>query len=65
MTLAITITTILLHQAPVGAGLAFAAKYATPEGQPSPIAVACYGDGAANQVSEYVGELVSEVESEG
>lgn len=36
-------------QAPVGAGLAFAAKYSTPEGEKSPIAVACYGDGAANQ----------------
>lgn len=36
-------------QVPVGAGLAFAAKYNTPEGQKSPIAVACYGDGAANQ----------------
>ncbi len=65
-------------QAPVGAGLAFAAKYNTPEGESlwtvrsfqsqlhrityfcllfhfrvagekSPIAVACYGDGAANQ----------------
>jgi len=36
-------------QVPVGAGLAFAAKYSTPEGKPSPIAVACYGDGAANQ----------------
>lgn len=36
-------------QVPVGAGLAFAAKYNTPEGEKSPIAVACYGDGAANQ----------------
>jgi pyruvate dehydrogenase E1 component alpha subunit len=36
-------------QVPVGAGLAFAAKYKTPAGQKSPIAVACYGDGAANQ----------------
>ena len=36
-------------QVPVGAGLAFAAKYKTPAGQPSPIAIACYGDGAANQ----------------
>jgi pyruvate dehydrogenase E1 component alpha subunit len=36
-------------QVPVGAGLAFAAKYNTPTGQKSPIAVACYGDGAANQ----------------
>ncbi len=36
-------------QVPVGTGLAFAAKYKTPEGQPSPIAISCYGDGAANQ----------------
>ena len=36
-------------QVPVGAGLAFAAKYNTPEGKPMPIAIACYGDGAANQ----------------
>jgi len=36
-------------QVPVGAGLAFAAKYSTPTGEPSPIAIACYGDGAANQ----------------
>lgn len=36
-------------QVPVGAGLAFAAKYKTPEGQKMPIAIACYGDGAANQ----------------
>ena len=36
-------------QVPVGAGLAFAAKYKTPAGQNSPIAIACYGDGAANQ----------------
>lgn len=36
-------------QVPIGAGLAFAAKYNTPEGQPTPIAMACYGDGAANQ----------------
>jgi pyruvate dehydrogenase E1 component alpha subunit len=36
-------------QAPVGAGLAFAAKYCAPEGSKTPIAVACYGDGAANQ----------------
>lgn len=38
-------------QVPCGTGLAFAAKYNTPEGQKSPIAIACYGDGAANQVS--------------
>ena len=36
-------------QVPVGAGLAFAAKYNTPPGQKMPIAMACYGDGAANQ----------------
>lgn len=36
-------------QVPVGAGLAFAAKYNTPEGEKMPIAVAGYGDGAANQ----------------
>jgi pyruvate dehydrogenase E1 component alpha subunit len=36
-------------QVPVGAGLAFAAKYMTPAGEKSPVAVAFYGDGAANQ----------------
>jgi pyruvate dehydrogenase E1 component alpha subunit len=37
-------------QVPVGAGLAFAAKYRSVEGSGvSDIAVACYGDGAANQ----------------
>ena len=36
-------------QVPVGAGLAFAAKYKTPPGEKMPIAIACYGDGAANQ----------------
>ena len=37
-------------QVPVGTGLAFAAKYNTPEGQKMPIAIAFfYGDGAANQ----------------
>jgi pyruvate dehydrogenase E1 component alpha subunit len=36
-------------QVPCGTGLAFAAKYKTPEGQKTPIAIACYGDGAANQ----------------
>lgn len=36
-------------QVPCGAGLALAAKYNTPEGETSPIAIACYGDGAANQ----------------
>ncbi len=36
-------------QVPVGAGLAFAAKYKAPPGGPMNIAIACYGDGAANQ----------------
>jgi pyruvate dehydrogenase E1 component alpha subunit len=36
-------------QVPVGAGLAFANKYMTPEGQKMPVTVAFYGDGAANQ----------------
>ncbi len=36
-------------QAPVGAGLAFAQKYLTPEGEKMPVAVTFYGDGAANQ----------------
>lgn len=36
-------------QVPVGAGLAFANKYNTPEGEKMPIALAMYGDGAANQ----------------
>jgi len=36
-------------QIPVGAGLAFAAKYNTPAGKKMPIAIAGYGDGAANQ----------------
>jgi len=36
-------------QVPVGAGLAFAAKYNTPEGEKMPVAIAGYGDGAANQ----------------
>ena len=36
-------------QVPCGAGLAFAAKYNTPDGEKMPIAVAFYGDGAANQ----------------
>jgi len=36
-------------QVPVGAGLAFAAKYNTPAGEKMPIALALYGDGAANQ----------------
>ncbi|RYY71365.1 hypothetical protein EON63_21760, partial [archaeon] len=36
-------------QVPVGAGLAFANKYNTKEGDKMPIAIAGYGDGAANQ----------------
>ena len=36
-------------QVPVGAGLAFANKYQTAPGDKMPVAVACYGDGAANQ----------------
>lgn len=36
-------------QVPVGAGLAFAAKYKAPPGAPTNIAIAMYGDGAANQ----------------
>jgi pyruvate dehydrogenase E1 component alpha subunit len=36
-------------QVPIGAGLAFASKYMTKAGEKTPIAVAFYGDGAANQ----------------
>lgn len=36
-------------QVPVGAGLAFANKYKAEPGQPMNVAIACYGDGAANQ----------------
>ncbi len=36
-------------QVPVGAGLAFANKYKAKPGQPMNVAIACYGDGAANQ----------------
>jgi pyruvate dehydrogenase E1 component alpha subunit len=36
-------------QVPVGAGLAFASKYNTPEGEMMPVALTAYGDGAANQ----------------
>jgi len=36
-------------QVPVGAGLAFAHKYNAKPGQPMNVAIACYGDGAANQ----------------
>ena len=34
---------------PVGAGLAFACKYKAPPGEKTPVAMAAYGDGAANQ----------------
>jgi len=36
-------------QVPVGTGLAFANKYNTPLGEKMPVAIGCYGDGAANQ----------------
>ena len=36
-------------QVPVGTGLAFANKYKTPLGETMPVAIGCYGDGAANQ----------------
>lgn len=36
-------------QVPVGAGLAFANKYNAKPGEPMQVAIACYGDGAANQ----------------
>lgn len=36
-------------QVPVGAGLAFANKYNAAPGEKMNVAVACYGDGAANQ----------------
>jgi pyruvate dehydrogenase E1 component alpha subunit len=36
-------------QVPVGAGLAFANKYKAIPGEPMNVAIACYGDGAANQ----------------
>ena len=36
-------------QVPVGTGLAFANKYKTPPGEKMPVALAAYGDGAANQ----------------
>merc|ERR1719413_152102 len=36
-------------QVPVGTGLAFAHKYNSTPGQPMNCAIACYGDGAANQ----------------
>lgn len=34
---------------PVGTGLAFASKYSAPAGEDTPVALAMYGDGAANQ----------------
>ena len=36
-------------QVPVGAGLAFANKYKAVPGEKMNVAIACYGDGAANQ----------------
>eukprot|EP00980_Cylindrotheca_fusiformis_P027402 scaffold20339_cov128-Cylindrotheca_fusiformis.AAC.2 len=36
-------------QVPVGAGLAFGHKYNQKPGEPMNVAIACYGDGAANQ----------------
>lgn len=36
-------------QVPVGAGLAFANKYNAVPGEKMNVAIACYGDGAANQ----------------
>jgi pyruvate dehydrogenase E1 component alpha subunit len=36
-------------QVPVGAGLAFANKYNAKPGEKMNVAIACYGDGAANQ----------------
>ena len=36
-------------QVPVGAGLAFANKYKAQPGEKMNVAIACYGDGAANQ----------------
>lgn len=36
-------------QVPIGAGLAFANKYNQKPGEPMNVAIACYGDGAANQ----------------
>jgi len=36
-------------QVPVGTGLAFANKYKTAPGEQMPVAIACFGDGAANQ----------------
>ena len=36
-------------QVPVGTGFAFASKYNTQPGDQMPVAIACFGDGAANQ----------------
>lgn len=36
-------------QVPIGTGLAFAHKYNSKPGEPMNVAIACYGDGAANQ----------------
>ena len=36
-------------QVPVGTGLAFANKYKAKPGEAMNVAIACYGDGAANQ----------------
>ena len=36
-------------QVPLGAGTAFANKYKAKPGEPMNVAIACYGDGAANQ----------------
>ena len=36
-------------QVPLGTGLAFANKYNAKSGEPMNVAIACYGDGAANQ----------------
>lgn len=33
----------------MGTGLAFASKYSAPTGEDTPVALAMYGDGAANQ----------------
>jgi pyruvate dehydrogenase E1 component alpha subunit len=38
-------------QVPVGTGLAFANKYNAVPGEPMNVAIACYGDGAANMAS--------------